>query len=132
MSGLADPSSTGIPIISTPEDNNETLPPVEGSVPGSLPTTPVTLRHGSASGSPSTQTRAHSTPARQRRNNPLRADSSPARPGNTLPGETADGETGQYLDPMTSARLNSLSADVLALRQKMTDPAKTAASAVPA
>ena len=122
----ADLPSTGIPFVST---NDETLPAVEGSVPS---TPAASFRHGSVSGSPSTQTRAQSTPARQRRNNPLRADSSLARPGNTLPGETADGETGQYLDPMTAARLNSLSSDLFALRQKMSDLEKTVASVVPA
>ena len=89
-SGPVDPSSTGIPIISNDNDVSA-LPPVDGSVPNSPVTSPSTLRHGSVSGSATTQARAQSTPARHRRN-PLRAD--PARPGNTLPDETADEEAG--------------------------------------
>lgn len=131
-SELAGPSSTGIPFISTPGDNVELLPPVEESVSGSTPTTPVTIRHGSVSGSPSTQTRAHSTPARQRRNNTLRADHSPTRPVPTSAGDRADGETSQYMDPMTAARMNSLSSDFFALRQKVADLETTVASVVPA
>ena len=76
------------------------------AVVGSIPSSPATLRHGSVSGSPTKQQDRAQSPAHQRRNDPLGAKSSPSGP---LVGDnTANRETGNYLEPMTTARLNSV------------------------